>query len=189
MNILVLAMPAFFVFLYLEYSIAKAKKLSVYNYEGSVSNISVGIAERLLDLFIAAAFYKLFEYIYKDFSLFDIPDNWMVWIGLLLAADFVWYWYHRLGHEVNLFWGAHIVHHQSEEFNYTVSARITTIQALIRNIFWCALPFAGFHPDMIITVLLIHGSYSFFTHPGSQADQVDGTYPDHPIPARGSSCF
>jgi alkylglycerol monooxygenase len=164
MNLLVLAMPAFFLFLYLEYSIAKAKKLMIYKYESSISNISVGIAERLLDLFIAASFYKLFEYIYNKFALFDIPANWLVWVGLLLSADFVWYWYHRLGHEVNLFWGAHIVHHQSEEFNYTVSARITTIQALVRNVFWCILPLAGFHPDMVITILLVHGSYSFFTH-------------------------
>jgi hypothetical protein len=88
----------------------------------------------------------------------------MVWIALILATDFVWYWYHRLGHEVNLFWAAHIVHHQSEEFNLTASARITTIQALIRTVFWSILPLVGFHPTMVITMLLVHGAYSFFTH-------------------------
>ncbi len=166
MNLVVFAIPAFFLFLYIEYTVAKARNKvgDIYNYDGSVSNISIGIAERMLDLFIAAAFYNVFEYVYRNFSLFEIPNLWYIWIGLLLAADFVWYWYHRLGHEVNIFWGAHIVHHQSEEFNYTVSARITAFQALIRNCFWCFLPFLGFHPDMVITVLLIHGSYSFFTH-------------------------
>ncbi|RZL19487.1 MAG: fatty acid hydroxylase family protein [Pedobacter sp.] len=55
-------------------------------------------------------------------------------------------------------------HHQSEEFNLTAAARITTIQAVFRNVFWCALPLIGFHPNMIITILLAHGAYSFFTH-------------------------
>lgn len=164
-NYLAFAIPAFFLFLYLEYALAvRLKKTDVFKYESSVSNVSIGIAERLLNLFIAASFYELFNYIYTHYALFDIPNAWWVWILLLLATDFVWYWYHRLGHQVNFLWAAHIVHHQSEEFNLSVSARITTFQALIRNIFWCILPFVGFHPVMVVVILTVHGAYSFFTH-------------------------
>jgi alkylglycerol monooxygenase len=165
LNYLAFAMPAFFVFLYLEYRIARRnKKENLFKYESSVSNISIGIAERLINLFVAAGFYEIYFLVYNNYALFSIPSNWMIWIGLVLATDFVWYWYHRLGHEVNIFWAAHIVHHQSEEFNLTTSARITTIQAIIRTGFWCLLPLAGFHPNMVITMLLVHGAYSFFTH-------------------------
>lgn len=165
LNYLAFAIPGFFLFLLLEYMAAKIKKRTdIFKYESSVANISIGIAERLLNLFISAAFYSLFTYIYHKYALFQIPNSWWVWLLLILSTDLVWYWYHRLGHEINLFWAAHIVHHQSEELNYTVAARITTIQALVRNLFWCILPFMGFHPDMVITMLLIHGAYSFFTH-------------------------
>lgn len=164
-NYLAFAIPAFFVFLYLEYALAvRLKKTHVFKYESSVSNVSIGIAERLLNLFIAASFYELFQYIYTNYAVFTIPNTWWVWVLLILATDLVWYWYHRLGHQVNFLWAAHIVHHQSEEFNLTVSARITTFQALIRNIFWCALPFIGFHPIMVVVILTVHGAYSFFTH-------------------------
>src|SRR5690606_32075620 len=71
---------------------------------------------------------------------------------------------HRLGHEINIFWAAHIVHHQSEEFNFSAAARITTIQAFIRTGFWCVLPFIGFQPMMVMGILVAHGMYSFFTH-------------------------
>ncbi|WP_306352661.1 sterol desaturase family protein [Flavobacterium sp. '19STA2R22 D10 B1'] len=159
------AMPAFFLFLYLEFLWAtRKKKTSVFKYESSISNITIGIAERLLNLFIAASFYELYCWIYDNYALFTIPNTWIIWVFSLLVTDFVWYWYHRLGHEVNFFWAAHIVHHQSEEFNLTVSARITTFQALIRNVFWCVLPFLGFNPTMVITILVVHGAYSFFTH-------------------------
>ena len=164
-NYLAFAIPAFFLFVYLEYALAvRLKRTSVFKYESSISNVSIGIAERLLNLFIAASFYELFNYVYEHFAIFNIPNTWWVWILLIMATDFVWYWYHRLGHEVNFFWAAHIVHHQSEEFNLTVSARITTFQALIRGVFWCALPLIGFDPLMVAVILTVHGAYSFFTH-------------------------
>lgn len=164
-NYLAFAIPAFFLFLYLEYQLAVIqKKKHLFKYESSVSNVSIGIAERLLNLFIAGSFYDLFKYIYQHYALFDIPNVWWVWVLLILATDLVWYWYHRLGHQVNFLWAAHIVHHQSEEFNLSVSARITTFQALIRNVFWCVLPFIGFHPALVMVILTVHGAYSFFTH-------------------------
>ncbi|TZF82206.1 sterol desaturase family protein [Pedobacter sp. BS3] len=165
LNYLAFGIPAFFLFVILEFIAAQQKgKKHIFKYDSSVANISIGLAERLLNLFISASFYRLFYYVYTHFALFNISNTWPVWIALLLATDLVWYWYHRLGHEINILWGAHIVHHQSDEFNYTVSARITTFQALIRNLFWCILPFIGFHPALVITILLIHGAYSFFTH-------------------------
>jgi len=162
---LAFAIPAFFLFVWIEYKVAERKKMkNVFKYESSISNISIGIAERLLNLFITGSFYQLFVYIYENYRLMTLPNTWWIWIVMLLATDFVWYWYHRLGHEINIFWGAHIVHHQSEEFNYTVAARITTLQAIVRNVFWCVLPFVGFHPNLVMTILVVHGVYSFFTH-------------------------
>src|SRR5690554_3608119 len=164
-NIIAFAAPAFFIFLYLEYQYAKYKKQQkLFKYESSVSNTTIGIAERLLNLFVTASFYGLFVWIYENYRIFTISDKWYIWVLLLLTADFVWYWYHRLGHEINIFWAAHIVHHQSEEFNFSAAARITTIQAVIRTIFWCALPLLGFQPLMVMGILVIHGMYSFFTH-------------------------
>ena len=164
LNYAALAVPAFFIFLGLEYVFARRKRLDVFNFDDSVSNITVGIAERLLNLFLTATFYNIFEWIYLTWRIWDIPNLWFVWVILILVTDFVWYWYHRLGHEVNIMWAAHVVHHQSETYNYTVSARITTLQAIVRNIFWCILPLIGFHPAMVIAILIVHGTYSFFTH-------------------------
>lgn len=159
---LTLVVPTFLIFLGIEYWFAlRNKKPHLYNYESSIANISVGIAERLLNLLVTGSFFSLYNHVYENYRLFSIPNQW--WI-LLLFTDLIWYWYHQLGHEVNLFWGAHIVHHQSEEFNYTVSARITTLQAIVRNVFWVILPLTGFHPAMVVTILVVHGAYSFFTH-------------------------
>jgi len=165
LNPAALAIPAFFLFAGLEYVAARRKKQSsVFKFDSSIANMSIGLAERLLNLFLVASFYGIFQYLYEHHAFWGIPNTAWVWAILILTTDLIWYWYHRLGHEINLFWAAHIVHHQSEEFNYTVSARITVLQAIVRNIFWSILPLAGFHPNMVMTTLLVHGAYSFFTH-------------------------
>jgi alkylglycerol monooxygenase len=117
-NLAALAIPAFFIFAGLEFLVARRKrKPELFSFEGSVANISVGIAERLLSLFLTGIFYSVFQFVYLRYALFNIPDHWLVWVAVILATDLVWYWYHRLGHEINILWAAHIVHHQSEEFN------------------------------------------------------------------------
>ncbi|MXV51337.1 sterol desaturase [Pedobacter sp. HMF7647] len=164
-NYTALMVPALLLFMGIEYAYARHKKKSSYfKFESSISNLSIGVAERLMDLFFSASFYSIYYAVYKYYHVFDISNSWYWWIILLLATDLVWYWYHRLGHEINILWAAHIVHHQSEEFNYTVAARITIFQAVVRCGFWSILPLLGFPPGMVIPILLVHGGYSFFTH-------------------------
>ncbi len=164
LNYLGLAVPFFIFFIALEYYYSRRKGKNFYQYAESVANLNVGIAERLLDVFTTGLFFFVFDYVHKNWGLFDIKANWWTWLLLFLATDLVWYWYHRLAHEINAFWAVHVVHHQSEDFNYTVSARITVFQALVRSLFWCVLPFIGFPAVMISTLLLIHGLYPFFIH-------------------------
>lgn len=164
LNLLAFAVPFFLFFIGLEYFIARKKGLNLYQYAESVANLNVGIAERLTDVFTAGFFYYVFDYIQRHAGLFHIQAGLLTWIGLFLLTDFVWYWYHRFGHVVNIGWAAHVVHHQSEDFNFTVSARITVFQALVRGIFWCVLPLFGFPATMVTVFLLVHGLYPFFTH-------------------------
>jgi alkylglycerol monooxygenase len=164
-NYLALAVPFFTGLMYLEYYLSvKRNKAGNFNFNEAVANINIGIAERLSDLFTTGLFYFFFVWIYKNFSLVEITPGPLTWLLLFLATDFAWYWYHRFGHEVNLFWSVHVVHHQSDDFNFTVSARITVFQAAARCLFWAILPLLGFPPGMITVLLLIHGTYPFFTH-------------------------
>lgn len=165
LNFLAFAVPLFTGLMLLEYYVStKKNKQHYFSFDEAVANINVGIAERLTDLFTTGLFYYFFAWIYQNFALFDVKANAITWILLFLLTDFMWYWYHRFGHEVNLFWSVHVVHHQSDNFNYTVSARITVFQSAARCLFWAVLPLFGFPPEMITTLLLIHGAYPFFTH-------------------------
>ncbi|GAB4008637.1 sterol desaturase family protein [Spirosoma migulaei] len=164
LNWLAFAVPLFLLLMGAEYLVAKAQKKNYFQFNNAVANLNVGIAERLLDSFTVGLFYFVYDYLHRHYALLDIRANAWGWIGLFIATDFVWYWYHRLAHEINVLWAVHVVHHQSEDFNYTVSARITVFQAIVRTGFWSILPVIGFPAEMITTVLLIHGLYPFFIH-------------------------
>lgn len=163
-NYLALAIPFFVGFMLLEYFVTKKKGYDYFQLHNSITNISIGIAERLADVLIAGFFFFVYDAIQKKYGLFHIEPSVAWWILIFLFTDFIWYWYHRLAHEINLLWMVHEVHHQSEDFNYTVSARITIFQAIVRTGFWAVLPFIGFPAEMITSMLLIHGLYPFFIH-------------------------
>ena len=164
LDFIAFAIPFFVSFMLLEYYISKRKNKTIHQFNESVANINVGIVERISDLLTTGSFFFIFSWLNQNYAIFYIPNNWITWVLLFLATDLLWYWYHRLGHEVNLFWAAHIVHHQSEDFNYTTAARITVFQAIARGIFWSILSIIGFKAEMITIFLLIHGTYPFFTH-------------------------
>ena len=164
LNWLAYTIPLFLLLIGLEYWVSRAQGKSYFRFNESIANLNVGIAERLLDLFIAGATYVFYAWLHQRFALFEIRATIWSWVALLIVTDFVWYWYHRLGHEISLFWAAHVVHHQSEDFNYTVSARITVFQAIVRTGFWSVLPIIGFPAGMVVSILLVHGLYAFFLH-------------------------
>ncbi len=163
-NYLSLAIPLFTGFILLEYFIARKKGLNYFQLHGTIANISIGIAERLADVLIAGSFYFVYDYIQRNYGILAIKPGVAWWLVLFLLTDFIWYWYHRLAHEINLLWCVHIVHHQSEEFNFSVSARITVFQAVVRTAFWSVLPLMGFPASMITSLLVLHGMYPFFIH-------------------------
>src|SRR5215207_2011496 len=132
LNCLAFAVPFFLAFIVWEYIASNKKGHNYFRFAESVANLNVGIGERLADLYTTGVFYFVFAFIYQHYSLFVITPNVMTWVLLFLLTDFLWYWYHRLAHTISLFWAAHIVHHQSEDFNYTVSTRITVFQAIVR---------------------------------------------------------
>ena len=162
--IIALALPAFLALVGIEYYFSRLRKKPYYRFSSSVSNICIGIAERLSQLFLAGYMVVVLRFVQQHFSLWHIEAGAVSWLLLFILTDLMWYAYHRFSHTVNLLWGAHIVHHQSEEYNLTVSFRITVFQALIRFCFYLPLPVIGFPPEMILVTFSICGIYQFFIH-------------------------
>ncbi len=140
------------------------KNFKTYTLSDSIVNLSCGMIERLFNFFTYFIYYLAFEYIYTHFSVVQIPNTWWAWILAILVADLISYWFHRLSHEVNILWAAHIVHHQSEELNITTVFRVSFFAVIFRFFFFMWMPVLGFLPEMVIGASIFIGLFQFVTH-------------------------
>ncbi len=164
MESVALALPVLLSIMALEYYLSQKRGKKYFNFPDTISNLSIGIIDRLCSLLFAGFFYFVYEYLQTHFAILDIAPTLINWFIMFVFVDFLWYWYHRCSHEINIFWAEHVVHHSSKEFNYAVGARVTILQSFVRLLFWCILPIIGFTAPMIVLMLLIHAVYQFFTH-------------------------
>lgn len=142
----------------------RKRKIALYNVADTVTNVSCGMSDRLFSLFFDGAQYVIWSTIGNRFGLFSVPQGWVGVVLCLLVTDFIWYWYHRLGHEVRFLWAVHSLHHQSENYNISVGFRISIFQYIVRTCFWIALPVLGFSADVIVLVLVGHALYQLLLH-------------------------
>lgn len=159
-----LAIPAFFFFMIIELILEKVKKKNYYRFADSITNISAGIGSQIMNIFAKSLLVVLFTYIYDHFALYHIPENWYTGILLFLLFDFAFYWAHRLGHRVNFLWAAHVVHHQSEEFNLSVALRQPWLSDILTFFIFIPLPLMGFSPQFIVLIGAIDILYQFIIH-------------------------
>mmetsp|Transcript_41373 Transcript_41373/g.107178 ORF Transcript_41373/g.107178 Transcript_41373/m.107178 type:complete len:138 (-) Transcript_41373:947-1360(-) len=69
----------------------------------------------------------------------EVEDTALNWWLLFILVDFVYYWFHRFSHEINVLWSAHSVHHSAEEYNLTTALRQGAAQQFGGVIFYYPL--------------------------------------------------
>ncbi|SFH50030.1 sterol desaturase family protein [Pedobacter insulae] len=159
-----LSVPVFFILIGIELAYAFWKKLKYYRFNDSISNLSQGIGSQITGLFMKTALFFGYKYIFENWRLFDLPTTIWVWIILFIGVDFFYYWFHRMSHQVNALWAAHIVHHQSEEYNLTVALRQSWFQSWFAWVFYLPLALIGFDPIMFVTLSAFNTLYQFWIH-------------------------
>jgi alkylglycerol monooxygenase len=162
---IVLAIPVFFLLIGIEVLVAWIQEKEYYRLADSIGDLSCGIVEQLADVFLKAVLFAGYLGVYGHYRLFEVPtSSALAFVLCWLGVDFLYYWFHRLSHEVNAGWAAHIVHHQSEEYNLTVALRQSALQGALSWVFYLPLALLGFPPVMFLTVSSFNTLYQFWIH-------------------------
>jgi alkylglycerol monooxygenase len=164
-NINGLAIPLFLIFMLLEYLFLKIQGRSLHRYNDSVTSLSMGILLLLSDAILKAYTFMVFIYLWENFRLFDFATSEVTtWITFFFLVDFCYYWFHRTAHEVNFLWGAHVGHHQSEEYNLTASLRQSAFQYAFSWVFYLPLALLGCPPIAFLILFIALKIYQFWLH-------------------------
>ncbi len=166
-QIIVLATPVFLLLIAVEFAWGYVKGRNTYRLSDAINSISLGVLSQLSAVFTRLLQIGIYSAVYAAVALYPNPEFWNTWYGWLLALlfyDLCYYWLHRLGHEIAVLWAAHVVHHQSQDYNLSTALRQPSTYELLRWIFYLPMALAGVPPLMFGAVALIDLLYQFWVH-------------------------
>lgn len=164
-NYIALSIPIFFLLIGVELLVGYIQKKKYYRLNDSINNLSLGITSQLTGIFLKTILFFGYLFLFRHVGSHHVlPNVWWVWVILFFAVDFCYYWFHRMSHEINALWAAHIVHHQSEEYNLSVALRQSSFQGVFSSFFYLPLALIGFDPIMFATMSSFNTLYQFWIH-------------------------
>ncbi|WP_020192434.1 sterol desaturase family protein, partial [Pseudomonas putida] len=127
MDLILLAVPFFVVLIAVELVADRVRGQHNFTLADSINSLSTGALSTSTGLLTKGVGLVTYALAFEHLALLQLPAQagW-VWLLAFVLYDFCYYWLHRLGHERNVLWAAHSVHHQSEEYNLTTALRQTS---------------------------------------------------------------
>ncbi len=164
-KIMMFAIPGFFILMAIELVAARLMRRNVYRLNDAINSIGLGVLSQVAGVFAKFLIVGIYAWVVQRVALFDLPmDNAWTWISALVLYDFCYYWLHRCGHEVNVLWAAHVVHHQSERYNLSTALRQTGSGALLGWIFYLPMALLGYPVEVFAVVAVIDLLYQYWIH-------------------------
>lgn len=163
-NYILIAIPFFFLSIIIEFLWGRYKKTSFYNFEDTITNLNLGVGSQAFNTLLKLLLLGAYEFIYLNFAPFKLESSEWSFILCLIVFDFIYYWAHRWGHEMNIFWGAHIVHHQSQEYNLSVALRQSWFHNALAFVLFLPIPFLGFDPLVFAAAAGFSTLYQYWIH-------------------------
>jgi alkylglycerol monooxygenase len=161
--LIVYSIPVFFLLIGVELLVSRRQRRDTYNLPDSVSNIGCGIIDQVLGAFLGIGFVGVYAVIAERWALWELPPA-AAWAVGLLGVDFIYYWFHRWSHEVNFMWAGHSVHHQSEEYNLTVSLRQGLLTRVTGGPLYLPLALVGVPVPVFLVSHAVMLLYQFWIH-------------------------
>ena len=123
MNLILYAIPAFLLLMLAEIVLDQRRRTGFYRLNDAVASLGTGLlsettafATRFVGFLGYAALWALLPHP-------ELQMTPLLWVLAFVLYDFCYYWHHRVQHKINFFWGIHVVHHQSEEYNLSTALR------------------------------------------------------------------
>ncbi|MEL7099813.1 MAG: sterol desaturase family protein [Pseudomonadota bacterium] len=116
-----------------------------------------------VEVFVLTGGYALF-YVIAQMIPWEVPLTVWSLILMLVICDFIYYWEHRIAHEVRLLWTQHAVHHSSREYNIVTAIRFGPFEGVWSIIIHLPLVLLGFAPEAVFFGIIVVLAYQTWIH-------------------------
>lgn len=165
MNPIVYAIPVFMLTILIEALVASRRGRPLYNIPDAVTSLHLGVFSQVAGAFLRILNLGIYVLVFERFHAFELSSKslWVYAMALVLY-DLAYYFHHRFGHEVNVLWAGHVVHHSSEYFNLSTALRQPSSTTFVSWMFYLPLALIGVPPLVFIIVGLIDLLYQYWVH-------------------------
>lgn len=142
-----------------------ARRRGRYRLADSLASIGLGgiylAVDALLVVFLVLPVYHLVH----QARLLDFAMTPLAFVALFFGLELCFYWFHRASHRIRWFWAAHVVHHSSEQMNFTTASRQSLFYGFAGNwLFYLPLVWLGFAPEWVLFMFSASLAYQYFIH-------------------------
>ena len=164
-QIIVLATPIFLLLIGVELLVGIRRGRNTYRLNDALNSIGLGVISQIVGVFAKLMTLGIYTLVFTHLAPWPLPaDSLWVWAAGLLLYDLLYYWKHRAGHRCALFWAAHVVHHQSEDYNLSTALRQTGTDFIAGWVFYLPMALLGFPPLVFAVVALVDLLYQYWVH-------------------------
>src|SRR5262249_39968669 len=106
-NLIAAAVPVFFAAIVVEVLVDRSRNARGYRFGTAVAELGAGMASQVGDVFLRGLGVIIYAWVYR-YRLFEFAEGspWP-WVIGLVGIDFLYYWWHRASHVVNVLWAVH----------------------------------------------------------------------------------
>ncbi len=159
------AVPFFIALIVVELLVDRWRGARNYRVADAINSLSTGVLSTTTGLLTKGVGLLTYAFALKHLALIELSaESVWTWVFAFVFYDFCYYWLHRCGHERNILWAAHSVHHQSEDYNLTTALRQTSTGFLLSWIFYLPLAVLGVPLVVFISVASLNLLYQFWVH-------------------------
>lgn len=164
------AIPIFFVLIVLELLLARWQRRRVHALNDSVTDFGCGVLAQVVGIFVGLLSVAMYALVAARGSLQWLADapRWSEtaagWIAAFVLVDLGQYVTHRMSHRCHVLWACHVVHHSSEELNYVVATRTSSLQSVFNSFFFLPLAVIGIPWQMAVTCYGLNQIHQFWLH-------------------------
>ena len=165
MNFIPYAVPFFLLMIVLELFWGWWKDNNTYRVNDSINSLSLGLLSTATKFVFLNIGLLVFSGIEENYAIWAFNSSSLGhWLLAILLYDFLYYWFHRVSHERQFFWGSHVVHHQSEDYNLSTALRQTSTSFFTTWVFFIPCFFLGMPITMYVSIASAHLIYQFWVH-------------------------
>lgn len=128
------------------------------------ASLSTQIPSILVNTALLTTGYALYYVIAEVAISWSIPLTWWGLAAAVLIADIIYYWEHRIAHEVRLLWTQHAVHHSSRDMNIITAVRFGPLEGVWALIVHIPMILMGFSPEVAIGAQIVVLAYQTWLH-------------------------